>query len=50
LKLITCHVGDLEDPCRRPLMDSEGRILTRAPLWWLNQSVAELIQFLEKKQ
>lgn len=42
-ELLTCGLGDEKDPCRRPLMDSEGRVLTRAPIWWLRHSVADLI-------
>jgi hypothetical protein len=30
-----CQVGSLGDTCRRPLMDTNGHILSRAPLWWL---------------
>lgn len=48
--LVGCRPGDPDDPCRRPMMDQSGRILTRAPLWWLRYSVKELAQrFLEKK-
>jgi hypothetical protein len=37
-----CRPGEVDDPCRRPLMSPDGRILTRAPLWWLRFSVAEV--------
>jgi hypothetical protein len=30
-----CAVGSLGDPLRRPLMDEAGRVLCRAPRWWL---------------
>jgi hypothetical protein len=47
--LVGCQPGDADDPCRRPIMDTHGRILTRAPLWWLRYSVTELAQrFIEK--
>lgn len=44
LELVGCRPGDPDDPCRRPLIDASGRILTRAPLWWLRYSVKELVQ------
>ncbi len=48
-ELVGCRPGDPDDPCRRPMMDHGGRILTRAPLWWLRYSVKELAQrFMEK--
>jgi hypothetical protein len=43
-ELVGCRPGDPDDPCRRPMMDSSGRILTRAPLWWLRYSVKDLAQ------
>ncbi len=42
LELIECRPGDPDDPCRRPRMDSKGRVLTRAPLWWLRLTLGEL--------
>ena len=48
-ELVGCRPGDPDDPCRRPIMDHSGRILTRAPLWWLRYSVRDLAQrFIEK--
>jgi len=44
---VGCRPGDLDDPCRRPLIDSQGRIRTRAPRWWLNHTVALLAEILE---
>jgi hypothetical protein len=41
---LTCRPGDADDPCRRPLIDSAGAVRTRAPLWWLTQSVGPLMQ------
>ena len=43
---LTCRPGDPDDPCRRPLMDADGLVRTRAPMWWLMQSVAPLIRRL----
>ena len=47
--LLTCRPGDPDDPCRKPLMDAQGRIRTRAPLWWLRHSVKELARRFESK-
>lgn len=44
---ISCRPGDPDDPCRRPLMDEAGRVLTRAPRWWLQHTVPQLIEYLE---
>ena len=46
---VTCRPGDPDDPCRRPIMDRRGRVLSRAPLWWLQYSVHELAQHLDQK-
>ena len=32
---VECDPGDPDNPCRRPPMDAQGRILSRAPLWWV---------------
>jgi len=42
LERIGCRQGELDDPCCRPLVDSAGRVLTRASLWWLRQTVGPL--------
>ncbi|MGH2521968.1 MAG: hypothetical protein ACRDH2_05635 [Anaerolineales bacterium] len=39
---VHCDPGDPDNPCRKPPMDAEGRILSRAPLWWLAHSVPHL--------
>jgi hypothetical protein len=44
---ILCRPGDSSDPCRRPLMDADGRIRSRAPIWWLKQRVGRLIDHLD---
>ncbi len=49
LELIECLPGDPDDPCRRPLVDENGSIKTRAPLWWLRHSVSELWPFIKPK-
>jgi hypothetical protein len=43
-KLLGCRPGDPDDPCRRPIIDQRGRVLTRAPLWWLRYSITELAE------
>jgi len=39
---VGCRPGDPDDPCRRPLMSLSGRVLTRAPLWWLRHTMGDL--------
>lgn len=43
-----CCLGEARNEARRPLFDSEGRVQTRAPRWWLRHSVALLIDRLEE--
>ena len=45
---VGCRPGSPEDPCRRPLMDAEGRIRTRAPLWWLRKSIPGFSKYLDE--
>jgi hypothetical protein len=45
---LSCRPGGADDPCRRPLIDAQGRVRTRAPLWWLRQSVSPLTEYLEE--
>jgi len=33
--MLYCDTGCWGDECRKPLMTANGRILTRAPRWWL---------------
>lgn len=49
-QLIECEPGSRDDPARRPIIDNEGRVLTRAPRWWLNVTVREIMSFLDKKK
>ena len=30
-----CRLGAADDPCRRPPTDAGGRLLSRAPRWWV---------------
>ena len=32
---ITCRPGEVDDPCRKPLMLPTGQVRSRAPIWWL---------------
>jgi hypothetical protein len=45
---IECCPGEENDPCRRPLIDAEGRIQTRAPRWWLHHTVTNLTDLIEE--
>ena len=49
LERIGCRPGDPDDPCRRPLVDAAGQVRTRAPLWWLRQTVGPLTRFLDPR-
>jgi hypothetical protein len=45
---LTCRPGRPDDPCRKPLIDRSGQIRSRAPRWWLRQTVRRLTDFLEQ--
>lgn len=45
---IECCAGEADDPCRRPLIDDQGRLQTRAPLWWLRNTVTRLTKILDE--
>lgn len=47
---IKCDLGDPDNPCRRPPMDAEGHLRSRAPLWWLVHSAPYLRAQLEKEK
>ena len=32
---LRCDPGEPGNNCRKPPMDAEGRLLSRAPLWWV---------------
>ena len=40
---VPCRPGDAGDPIRRPLLDAEGNVITRAPIWWLHETIPELL-------
>ncbi|MFQ5944149.1 MAG: hypothetical protein ACE5JF_11400 [Anaerolineales bacterium] len=40
---VACHPGDDGDPIRRPLLDADGNVVTRAPIWWLHETIPELV-------
>jgi hypothetical protein len=46
---VGCRPGDPDDPCRRPLIGSDGKLRTRAPLWWLQYTVTNLTHHLRKQ-
>ncbi len=48
LELVRCKPGAPDDPCRKPLMEAQGRVMTRAPRWWLPHTVRRLMQTLER--
>lgn len=45
-----CRPGDPDDPCRRPLIDAQGNVRSRAPLWWLQHTVTDLTKQLRQQQ
>lgn len=49
-ELLTCKPGDPNDPCRRPLIDAEGHVKTRAPAWWLKYTVTRLMNLIEEEE
>ncbi len=46
-QVVVCEVGGPDDSSRRPLMDREGNVRTRAPRWWLRTRVAQLMKYFE---
>jgi hypothetical protein len=48
LERLACRPGHPDDPCRRPLVDAGGQVRTRAPLWWLRQTVEPLTRYLDR--
>ncbi len=41
---VACHPGAEGDPLRRPMVDAKGRVLTRAPIWWLHYTMPQLVE------
>jgi hypothetical protein len=39
--------GEPADPGRRPWIDQQGNIRTRAPVWWLRETMADLARWFE---
>jgi len=39
--------GDVDDPCRCPVINDQGEIVTHAPLWWLRSVAPELAKRME---
>jgi hypothetical protein len=39
---VGCRPGDPDDPSRKPIIDENGHVRTRAPLWWLRYTVSQL--------
>ena len=46
---VECDPGDPDNPWRRPPTDAEGRLLSRAPLWWLARAAPYLRSQLKQK-
>jgi hypothetical protein len=39
--------GDVDDPCRCPVVNDRGEVVTHAPLWWLRSVAPELAKRME---
>jgi hypothetical protein len=46
---VECDPHDPDNPCRKPPIDAQGRILSRAPLWWLMRSAPYLREQIKSK-
>ena len=44
---VECDPGDPDSPCRRPPMDAQGRIVNRAPLWWVMKCAPFMKEYLQ---
>lgn len=49
-QLIMCDPGAHDDPCRRPLMNATGQMVSRAPLWWLRNASNPLATIVEDQR
>lgn len=47
---VECNPGDANNPCRKPPMDAQGRLRSRAPLWWLVRSAPYLREEIRRRQ
>ncbi len=34
-EMVECHPGELDDERRKPIIDKNGHVMTRAPRWYL---------------
>jgi len=39
------HPGDENDPCRCPVVNENGEVVTHAPLWWLRCVAPEMVNY-----
>lgn len=49
-RLFEFRPGDIDDPCRCPVRNEQGEVVTHAPLWWLRSVAPELAERMEKDQ
>lgn len=47
IALQECNPGASNDPCRRPVKDSDGNLRSHAPLWWIRRYAPELCKYYE---
>ncbi len=45
IERVKCEAGAPEDARRRPVVDASGQVRSRAPLWWLRQTVSQLAEY-----
>ena len=49
-QLFEFRPGDIDDPCRCPVINEQGEVVTHAPLWWLRSVAPELAERMEQDQ
>ena len=49
-RLFEFRPGDIDDPCRCPVINEQGEVVTHAPLWWLRSVAPELAERMEQDQ
>lgn len=42
--------GDSDDPCRCPVINENGEVVTHAPLWWIRNVAPEMAERIELKR
>ncbi len=47
---VKCDAGTFGDERSRPLFDKNGRLVTRAPKWWVEACMDQLIEDEKKEQ